>query len=555
VKRKILILGMLKNTFILIFSILFLISCKLKREDVDLIVWNARIYTVNPDFFVTEAMAIKDGKIIEIGSDESILGRYRAKDTLKLQGKTVFPGFIDAHCHFTGFATDMWKCNLVGTQSFNEILEKIRNYAKTAPMQWIYGRGWDQNDWEVKEFPDKTELDKLFPNRPVFLKRIDGHAALANQYALNLMGITVNTKVKGGSVEIKNGKLTGILLDNAMDLIDLKIPPISDGLAKNYYKNAEQICFSYGLTGVHDCGISDHTIELLDEEQKAGRLKMKVFAMISYDTANFQTWINKGIYKSERLKVGGFKIYTDGALGSRGACLLKPYSDKKNWSGLLITEPQRLNAIAAAIAETDFQMCSHAIGDSANRLILKTYAAALKGKNGKRWRVEHAQVLDETDFSYFKNYYIIPSVQPTHATSDMYWARERLGEKRMKYAYAYKALLDTVGIIALGTDFPVEDISPLKTFYAAVERKDSKGFPANGFQKESALSRKETLKGMTIWAACAAHEENEKGSLEPGKSADFIVLDADLMSCEDDAILKTQILLTYLNGEVVYKKN
>ncbi len=545
---------MLKNAFILIFSILLLISCKLKREDVDLIVWNAKIYTVNPQFSVVEAMAIKNGKIIATGSDESILGRFRSKDTLKLQGKTVLPGFIDAHCHFTGYATDLWKCNLVGTQSFEEVLEKITSYSRSNKMPWIYGRGWDQNDWDNKEFPDKTELDKLFPDKPVFLKRIGGHAALVNQYVLDLMGIDADTKVEGGKVELKNGKPTGILIDNAMDIVDRKIPIISDSLAKVFYKKTEQLCFSYGLTGVHDCGVSEQTIELLDEEQKAGRLKMKVFALLSDDTSYYERWIEKGIYKTDRLKVGGFKIYTDGALGSRGACLLDSYSDKENWKGFLLTGSKRLNAIAKQLAETNFQLCSHAIGDSANREILKTYAAALKGKNGKRWRIEHAQVLNEKDFSYFKNYYIIPSVQPTHATSDMYWAKNRLGEKRMKYAYAYKALLDTVGIIALGTDFPVEDISPLKTFYAAVERKDSQGFPENGFQIENALSRKETLKGMTIWAACAAYEENEKGSLETNKSADFIVLDTDLMTCDAESILKTQVLKTFINGEQVYQK-
>ncbi len=518
----------------------------------DLIVWNARIYTVNPDFSVNEAMAIKNGKVVATGSDESILGRFRSKDTLKLQGRAVFPGFIDAHCHFTGFATDMWKCDLVGTESFEEVLDKIQTYAKTIPMSWVYGRGWDQNDWDLKEFPDKTELDKLFPNRPVFLKRIDGHAALVNQYALDLMGITVNTKVKGGSVELKDGKLSGILLDNAMDLIDLKIPSISDSLTTAFYKKAEHICFSHGLTGVHDCGVSDHTIQLLDKEQKAGRLKMKVFALLSYDTAYYQKWVDKGIYKTERLKVGGFKVYTDGALGSRGACLLKPYSDKENWTGFLITGPRRLNKIANQLAETNFQLCSHAIGDSANRLILKTYASALKGKNGKRWRVEHAQVMDQKDFAYFKDYYIIPSVQPTHATSDMNWAKDRLGEKRMKYAYAYKLLLEKAGMIALGTDFPIENISPLETFYAAITRMDKTGNPQGGFYADQVLTRQEALMGMTYWAAYSNFEDKEKGSLEPGKAADFVILTKDIMEIPVNEILKTFVEKTFLDGIEVY---
>ncbi len=293
----------------------------------------------------------------------------------------------------------------------------------------------------------------------------------------------------------------------------------------------------------------------MDEEQKSGNLKIKLFALLSDDSTYYDKWIKKGIYKTPRLKVGGFKVYTDGSLGSRGACLLDPYHDQENWNGFLLTNVKRLNRIAKRLAATDFQLCSHAIGDSANRQILKIYASALKGKNGKRWRVEHAQVVNEKDFSYFKDYNIIPSVQPTHATSDMYWVVDRLGESRMKYAYAYKTLLDTVGIIALGTDFPVEDISPLKTFYAAVERKDSDGFPQNGFQKENALSRENALKGMTIWAACAAFEEYEKGSIEVEKSADFIVLNNDIITCDPELILKTKVLYTYIDGEKVYQKN
>lgn len=544
---------MLKNTFISILAIL--ISCSPKKENVDLIIHHATIYSVDLAFSNYEAMAIKNGKIIELNNNETILKKYESKNINDAQGKIVYPGFIDAHCHFTGYATDLWKCNLIGTKSYLEVIDKIKAYATTSTNYWIYGRGWDQNDWKIKEFPEKKELDQLFPNQPVFLKRIDGHAALVNQKALDICGVNANTKIIGGSVELKNGQLTGILIDNAMDLVDKKIPSISDSLATIFYKNTQDICFSFGLTQVHDCGVSEHTIELLDKEQKEGHLKMKIFALLNNDSLSLEKWIKKGIYKTDRLTVGGFKIYADGALGSRGACLLKSYHDKENWHGFLLTSNNRMKQIAAQLIGTNFQLCTHAIGDSANRNVLKIYANALKEKNNKRWRIEHAQIINQEDVVYFTNYSIIPSVQPTHATSDMNWARERLGDQRIKDAYAYNDLLKAAGYIALGTDFPVEDISPFKTFYAAVARQDTKQLPIGGFQIENKLSRLNALKGMTIWAAYSAFNEKNIGSLEKGKFADFIILDKDLLTCNLSDILKTKVLATYVNGEKVFKKN
>ncbi len=543
---------MQKSNFILVFLISGFLSCSHKKEAVDLIVHNATIYTVDSAFIICEAMAVQNGSIVAVGAEQEILDNYTSSKMVDVQKKIIFPGFIDAHCHFTGYATDMWKCNLTGTKSFDEVIDKIRIYSKTAPMIWVYGRGWDQNDWEVKEFPDKTRLDSLFPERPVFLKRIDGHAALVNQKALDLCGVTAKTKVAGGSVELKNGKVTGLLIDNAMDLVDLKIPGIKDSLTKVYFQKAQEFCFAMGLTEVHDCGVSEHIVNLIDEQQKAGDLKMKIFALLKDDSTYYARWIKKGIYKTERLTVGGFKVYADGALGSRGACLLHPYNDRHQWSGFLLTSNERMKRIAQQLSTTQFQMCTHAIGDSANRQILSIYASVLKTKNNKRWRVEHAQVINQNDFQFFTDYSIIPSVQPTHATSDMYWAQNRLGAERIQTAYAYKDLLNSAGTLALGTDFPVEDISPFKTFYAAVARQDSKGLPKDGFQIKNALNRIETLKGMTIWAAYAAFEEKQKGSLEKGKVADFIVLDTDIMNCKIEDVLKTKVLATYINGEKVF---
>jgi predicted amidohydrolase YtcJ len=544
----------LKNNthWICVFFLFPLLMACNKKMSVSLIVDHAKIYTVDSSFSVVSAMAIKDGKIVATGTSESIFKQYEADSVLDAQGKFIFPGFIDAHCHFTGYATDMWKCELVGTTSFEAVVDKLKTYSTSAPMEWIYGRGWDQNDWDVKQFPDKKILDSLFPNRPVFLKRIDGHAALANNKALQLAGIDTHTEIAGGSVELKNQQLTGILIDNAMDLVEKIIPPLADSLAVKYYLLAQEICFAEGLTGVHDCGVSEHTIELVDAAQKSGFLKMKIFALLSDSSHYYDKWIQKGPYQTERLHVGGFKLYADGALGSRGACMLHSYDDKNNWNGFLLSNQQHFESVATKLANSKFQMCTHAIGDSGNRVILNIYAKTLKGKQERRWRIEHAQVVNNADFHLFGDAHIIPSVQPTHATSDMYWAEDRIGKERLAGAYAYQQLLQQNGWMPLGTDFPVEYISPMKTFLAAVARTDGNGYPKDGFQKENALTRVQAIRGMTIWAAKAAFEEKEKGSLEPGKTADFIILDTDLMECNWKDILKTKVYSNYVNGEAVY---
>ena len=525
------------------------------QKNADLIIKNAKIYTVNNNFDVAEAMAVSEGKILAVGKNAEILKKFKSKNIQNLQGKTVFPGFIDAHCHFTGYATDKWKCELWGTKSWDEVISRITEYSKNAPMEWIYGRSWDQNDWPIKEFPNKEKLDQLFPNRPVYLKRIDSHAAIANQKALDIAGIDLNTKLNGGEVEQKNGKLTGVLIDNAMLLVEKHLPQISDEMAINYFGELQKECFSYGLTSLHDCGITEHTLSLLEKAQSQNKLQMKIFALLEDNPNYYDRWVKKGRYTNKNITVGGFKVYSDGALGSRGACLIHDYSDKKDWKGFLLSERKHFENLAKKLKNSDLQMCTHAIGDSANRTILQIYGDVLGIKNNRRWRIEHAQIVDKNDFNLFAKYSIIPSVQPTHATSDMYWAEERLGKERLKYSYAYEDLLKQNGWLPLGTDFPVEEINPFKTFLAAVARKDSKNFPANGFQKENALTREQTIRGMTIWAAKAAFQENELGSLEVGKSADFIILNQDLMTVPENEILNTKVLETYSNGKAVFRKD
>lgn len=536
----------------IIAILLFFYGMLSAQKSADLIITNAKIYTVNQNFDVVESMAVTNGKILAVGKSKDILKKYKSENIQNLHGKSVFPGFIDAHCHFTGYATDQWKCELWGTKSWDEIIQKLTDYSQNAPMEWLYGRSWDQNDWPVKEFPNKAKLDELFPNRPVYLKRVDGHAAIANQKALDIAGITVNSKINGGEIEVKNGKLTGILVDNAMLLVEKHIPKISDEMAIRYFQDLQKTCFSYGLTSLHDCGISAHTFSLLEKAQDQRLLDMKIFALLSDEPTTYDEWIKKGRFTKGNITFGGYKVYSDGALGSRGACLIHDYSDKKNWKGFLLSDQQHFETLAKKLKNSDLQMFTHAIGDSANRTILKIYGDVLGIKNDRRWRIEHAQIVDKNDFDLFGKYSIIPSVQPTHATSDMYWAEERLGKDRLKYSYAYQDLLNQNGWLPLGTDFPVEEINPIKTFFAAVARKDAKNFPAYGFQKENSLTREQALRGMTIWAAKAAFQEKEIGSLEVGKCADFVVLNQDLMNIEENKILETKVLETYSSGKKVH---
>jgi predicted amidohydrolase YtcJ len=436
----------------------------------------------------------------------------------------------------------------------DEVVQRVKNFDSAHPNEpWILGRGWDQNKFPGKAFPSNEELNKLFPGKPVLLERVDGHASIANDKAFELAGVKAGDKIPGGEIETKNGRLTGILIDNAVDLVSSKIPSPTPAKLKEALLEAQKNCFAVGLTTIDDCGLSHEAISFVDSLQKTGDLKMRIYAMFSDAKANYDFAFQKGKIKTGRLHVCGFKVYADGALGSRGACLLQPYADKPGWPGFLLSSQQHFDSVAKIIYDHGWQMCTHAIGDSGNRTMLNIYGKYLKGKNDLRWRIEHAQVINENDFKLFGKYNIIPSVQPTHATSDMYWAADRLGSERVKGAYAYKQLLEQNGWIPLGTDFPVEDISPFKTFYAAVVRKDAKGWPANGFQMENALTREETLRGMTIWAARANFEETEKGSLEKGKFADFLILDNDLVQEVPEKLLQVKVLKTFVGGEKVYE--
>ncbi len=543
----------MQKLLFLLFAISIL-SCAPDKLPADLLIKNATIYTVDKDFSTANALVVKDGKILEIGLKPELELKYNIKKTYDAKGNTVVPGLIDAHAHLYGLGLALQQVDLVGTNSFDEVLGKVVAFQEAKNMPYIIGRGWDQNDWENKNFPTKKELDSLFPDTPVSLRRIDGHAMLVNSKALELAGITSKTKVAGGEIVLENGEPTGIIVDAPMRLIGKTFPENTSEVSAEALLEAEKLCLQYGLTTVDDAGLDRSIIELIDTLQKEGKFKLRMYAMVSNSPKNRDYYLSNGIYKTDRLNVRSFKVYADGALGSRGAAMREPYSDMPHHFGAMITTADSLDYLAEKIGASEFQMNTHAIGDSANIAVLRAYKKALEGKTDRRWRVEHAQIISAEDFNYFDdNNNILPSVQPTHATSDMYWAEDRVGAERIKGAYAYKELLEKAGSIALGTDFPVEQVNPMYTFYAAIARKDLKNYPENGFQMKDALTREEALKGMTIWAAFANFEENEKGSIEVGKFADFTILDKDIMKVDEKELPNTKVVATFINGEMVFE--
>jgi len=522
------------------------------NHNADLIIHNARIYTVNDSFELASSLVVKDGKFIAVGN-EDLLEKYSAAAKLDLKGIPVYPGLIDAHCHFYQLGLAQEHVDLRGAKSVEEVIARLKAFASTSEAKVLMGRGWDQNLWELKEFPSKEILDKAFPDKLVVLERVDGHAAYVNSNVLTAAKITKDTKVEGGEVIIANNEPTGILIDKASDLAYAILPEPSREEQIIALQKAEKIAFANGLTTVDDAGLNRAQLELIDSLQRVNKLKIRVYGMISNTPENLAYYLDKGITQTDRLTIRSVKVYADGALGSRGAALKKPYTDEKKNKGLFITSPEKIEELAYILAKKGFQMNTHAIGDAANEVVLSAYKKALSVSPDPRWRIEHAQVVDKVDLQKFGSK-ILPSVQPTHATSDMEWADERLGEKRVANAYTYKELLDWSGRIALGTDFPVERVNPIHTYYAAVVRKDLNGNPAGGYQMDNALSRSEALKGMTKWAAYANFEEDVKGSIEVGKVADFVLLTNDIMVLNDSEILATEVLATFLGGEMVYQR-
>ena len=543
-----------ETVFILLISII-MSSCHTKKP-ADLIVTNATVYTVDETFLKVESFAVLDGKILATGSTEEILAKYTSEIMLDAAGKFIYPGFNDAHAHFNGYGENLMQyADLRGTTRAEEIYKIILAHHEKFGGDWVLGRGWDQNDWKTTEFPDKSRLDELFPEMPVYLVRVDGHAGWCNSKALEMAGITAETKVTGGLVETKNGQPTGILIDNAMGLVSRLIPEITTEQQKLGLLEAQKNCFAAGLTSITDAGLNKSTVLLIEEMQNSGELKMRINAMLNPSEENFDYFVKNGPKKEERLVVNTIKLFADGALGSRGALLLEDYSDDPGNKGIQIESQAYYDSICQLTFDNNFAVATHCIGDGANRLMLDTYGKFLKGENDRRWRIEHAQIIHSDDMEKFARFSIVPSVQATHATSDMYWAGDRLGEKRLNNgAYAYQTLLNQLGWLPNGTDFPVEEIYPLLTFYASVFRADHSGWPEGGFLPEEALTREQALRSITVWPAKASFEENEKGSIEPGKYGDFVILDTDLMTASPQQVINAKIESTWIGGEKVFEQ-
>ena len=544
----------MKSIIPFFMTLLILTSCGVKKEKADLIVKNARVYTVDSAFAVAEAFAVIDGKFVAVGKEEDVLSKYESDSMVDAGGKPVYPGFYDAHCHFLSYGKTLNDADLTGCYSFEEVIRKVVAHSRKTKSSWIRGRGWDQNLWNVKAFPTKDTLDELFPDTPVILIRIDGHAALVNQAALDKAEVTIDTRAEGGEVEVKNGKLTGILLDNAIDLVRSKIPRTTKAEKTDALLNAQRDCFAVGLTSVDDAGLSKEEVLLIDELHKSGKLQMRIYAMLDPTEENYSYFAAKGPYLTDYLTVRSFKLYADGALGSRGALLYEPYSDKHETKGIQIEKKEYYEKWAKRCLDAGYQLNTHCIGDAACRLMLTVYGEYLMGINDRRWRIEHAQIVNPKDLALFSKFKIIPSVQPTHATSDMRWAEDRIGKNRINWAYAYQSLLQQNGLVACGSDFPIEKINPLLGFYAATARQDAKGFPKEGFLSSQKLTREQALKGMTIWAAYSNFEEKMKGSIEPGKWADFVILEKDIMQVPLSEIPGIRVIQTFVAGKTAFRK-
>lgn len=523
-----------------------------KGESADLVIHNAKIYTLDGELNVYEAVAIRDGKIIELGPNRQILNKYSAEQTIDAQMRPIFPGFIDAHGHLYSQAQLDLQVDLNHTSSKKEIIDRLKSKEKVNG--WIQGRGWDHSLWTKDTLLNNNFINKAFPNTPIFIKRLDGHAALVNQKAIEITGIDSITTIEGGLIERKDNEMTGLLLDNAIELITQQIPQLDEATMVNALINAQKNCIKYGITGVHEAGVYAEGRDIFIKATESEDWDLPLYLMLFPTDENLDFAQQEGHYENKYLTIRSFKMVADGALGSHGACLIHPYNDQPVSHGIMTTQLEKIKETCQVAKALDYQVNTHCIGDSANQYVLNTYASELKADNDLRWRIEHAQVVQPKDIALFKKHNIIPSIQPTHATTDMRWAEERLGKERLqKEGYRAQTFIDEGNIIALGTDFPVESYNPFRTFYAAISRQNEDGWPANGFLPEEKISRLDALKGMTFHAAMASFQEKLTGSLEVGKKANLIMLSNDILEISKEEVLKTNIIYTIIDGNVVYK--
>jgi predicted amidohydrolase YtcJ len=542
----------------------FALGCELRTQPpADLVLRGGKVVTLNPERPVAEAIAVTGGRITAVGSSTE-MNSYVGPETqiIELEGALATPGFIEAHAHFMDLGESRMTLDLVGTESADQIASLVAETSKQTPEgAWIRGHGWDQNDWEVKEFPTYAILDGVAPEQPVFLTRVDMHAAWANTKAMEMAGITSESEdPEGGEiVRDEDGNPTGVFIDNARDLITEKIPAPSEGVRLEAFHNAQQACIENGITSFHDAGVDEETLDLYRRARDEGELKVRLYTMIwGTDSELIAQYFSHKPEISPWLTIRTVKLLIDGALGSRGAAMLEDYSDRPEWKGLMILSEDDVYGIADRALTAGYQVAAHAIGDRANRETLNAFERAFAGHRevaDPRFRIEHAQILDQNDIPRFAELGVIAAMQGVHATSDMPWIAERIGDERTQEgAYAWAKLLGSGVKIANGTDAPVENISPLECFYASVSRQDKDGNPEGGWYPEHRMSREQALRSYTLDAAYAAFEENEKGSLEPGKVADITVLSKDIMTIPRPEILNTEVLHTVIGGEVVYSR-
>jgi predicted amidohydrolase YtcJ len=565
---------------------------QLVPQPVDVLYVGARVYTVDKANTVVDGIATRGDRIVAVGSAADMVKELKPKRVVDLAGKTVVPGLIDAHVHLLSLGVARLTLDLVGTKSEERVADLVRErVGASEPGQWIRGRGWDQNEWRSRQFPSHEILDRVAPNNPVYLMRVDGHAAWVNKKALEIAGITSKTPDPDGGRFLRDarGNPTGVLIDNAMEVVGKFLPPPSDKEMEEAIGRAVQECLSYGLTCVHDMGVEEEGIETYKRLIDAGNFPFRVYAALSAPGETWEKYVEPDSsgsrqgpligYGGSRLWVRAIKLYIDGALGSRGAALIEPYSDEPDNRGLTVmSEGDLRKAVDEALAN-GFQVCTHAIGDRGNNIVLNIYEAALQAHAAKdpRLRIEHAQVLAPNDIPRFHELGVIPSMQPTHCTSDMYWAEARLGPTRVRGAYAWRSLLNTGVIIPGGSDFPVESPNPLFGIYAAITRQDHQGKPRNaddvraffqlsaegitdtsafdgGWYASQKMTSEEALRAFTAWAAYAGFQEDLLGSLERGKLADFVVLSKDIMTVPPLEILNTTVERTILGGSEVYRR-
>jgi len=535
---------------------------KMNDDFADLILRVDRVISLDPGIGEpADAMAVKDGLILAVGRMEELEPGLKGPDTslLDLRPGVAVPGLVDAHCHL--MSQGLLGLDLLGTRNVGEIQARVAAAVRKArPGKWILGRRWDQNDWPEKRFPDREDLDKVAGRNPVCLTRIDGHAVWVNSLALKLSGIDAETSDPPGGLIHRDPETrapTGILVDNAIGLV--KRPPIDRATRRRAILEAAACCHRYGLTGIHDAGVDGDVVELYRELYGSGELTLRINAMIGGPGALLDHHVAHGPEVGAcggRLTIRTLKLFADGALGSRGAALLKPYSDREGHTGLLVTPPATLHDLVLRAAGAGLQVATHAIGDRANREVLDAYEAAIRqtGNQDARHRLEHAQVLDLEDLPRIAELGVIASMQPTHLTSDMPWARDRLGPDRLRGAYAWRRILDTGAHLAGGSDFPVEEVNPLLGLYSAITRCRTDPPGKGVYGPDQRMTPEEALRAFTIEAAYAAFQEDRSGTLTPGKWADITVLPVDPLRCKPEALLEAEVLATVVAGEVVYRK-